>query len=632
MPPQRLAAWLAEGLLQDTVVLGLAGSLVLLLSGSFVPEPPARIALGFVVSAIVFLQIAWAAAIGYFGHPPRREDLSLALDHRFIRQSLDRGAIARATLGVLGFGLVVRAISSRARRADWAWASRGRFLVGSLIALACTALSFGNPPGETADNVLVALLKLERSRPLKQPGVSMGVPAPVLPVLSVRELAPGTRRRIFVSDSLPLAHLPPPRSAEAPTLPAGLRPNIVFVLMEGVRAHEFGVREGRLAGLTPNLDRLAAEGIVVNRAYSPGTHSPDGELAVWYGLLATPHEVLMTARPETPLTGLPEILRNAGWKSLLWIHNSDQTFYREDRFYLPRGFRMIDGRDFESSDVGTNWGKSDRALVARALVALDRLPEPFAAMMLTISNHHPFQLPADARSRFEPELPEKRGWISVPGLASLMGRHTVPMIRTIHYTDEALGDLIDGARRSPWFSRTLFVVASDHGLPILPLEGTPTPHGFADLRHRVPLIFWSPLLRGGRRIPGPASLADILPTVLALTGLDAVRPGLGVDLLDPADADPDRPVVAWDGESRVVSLWTEHWAYHGTLPPGIRWNPETFDDEILIALDADPQGARNVAAAHPKEVSRLRRLGRIYFGVYPWIVSEGRSGTMSEVR
>lgn len=627
MPARRPAVWLAEGFLQDAVVLGFAGFLVLVLAGALVPEPASRIGFGLVISLIVLLHLVWAEAIVYFGHPPRREDLDLALDARFITQSLERGAIVRATLGVLFLLLVVRGISSRARRADHAWPSRRRFFLGSVVALASAAVPRGDPPGETARNVLVALARLERSVPVRQPGVPLSIPPPVLPELSVRELAPQTQRRIFVSDSHPLAHVPPPRSAAAPVLPAGLRPNVVFVLMEGVRAHEVDVREGKLSGLTPNLDRLAAEGIVVDRAYSPGTHSPDGELGVWYGLLATPHVVLMTMQPETPLTGLPELLREAGWKSLLWIHNSDQTFYREDRFYLPRGFRMIDGRDFEPSEVGTNWGKSDRVLVARALTALDRLPEPFAAMMLTISNHHPFQLPADARSRFEVDQPEHRGYVSIPWLASLMGRHTVPMLKTIHYTDEAVGELIEGARKSPWFSRTLFVIASDHGLPILPLEGAPTPHGFAELRHRVPLIFWSPLLRGGRRVPGPASLADIPTTLLGLLGLGPVHPGLGSDLLDPADADPDRPVIAWDGESRVVSIWTRHWAYHGTLPPGTLWNPETFTGEILIDSDADPLGLRNVSAAHPGIVERLRRFARVYFDVYPWVVSAGRSGT-----
>ena len=30
---------------------------------------------------------------------------------------------------------------------------------------------------------------------------------------------------------------------------------------------------------------------------------------------------------------------------------------------------------------------------------------------------------------------------------------------------------MEGARTRPWFARTIFVIASDHGLPILPLDG-----------------------------------------------------------------------------------------------------------------------------------------------------------------
>ncbi len=61
------------------------------------------------------------------------------------------------------------------------------------------------------------------------------------------------------------------------------------------------------------------------------------------------------------MTGLPEMLRGLGWRSFLWIHNSDQNFYRRDRFYLPRGFRIIDGKDFPIREPRTNWGFSDRA-------------------------------------------------------------------------------------------------------------------------------------------------------------------------------------------------------------------------------------------------------------------------------
>ena len=72
-----------------------------------------------------------------------------------------------------------------------------------------------------------------------------------------------------------------------PLVPAGLRPNVVFLLMEGVRSEELGAWGG-LKGLSPRLDDLARHGIRVARAYSPGTHTPEGELALWYGLFASP--------------------------------------------------------------------------------------------------------------------------------------------------------------------------------------------------------------------------------------------------------------------------------------------------------------------------------------------------------
>ena len=129
-------------------------------------------------------------------------------------------------------------------------------------------------------------------------------------------------------------------------------------------------------------------------------------------------------------------------------------------------------------------------------------------MVLTITNHHPFQLPSDAgKPPLAIDVPEERGYMRLPGMHSLVGRHTVPMLRTMNYTDEAIGDFFEGARRRPWFSETIFVVTSDHGLPIAPLSGRMTTHRLEELRHRVPLLFYAPDLiapgtRARSRIPG----------------------------------------------------------------------------------------------------------------------------------
>jgi arylsulfatase A-like enzyme len=514
-----------------------------------------------------------------------------------------------------------------ARRARKAWSSAPLWIAAGAACLLVAVGAWGLEASQAAANPAFAAARLLSERvPVSSEGVAV-VPAPHLPESAIHALAPDVPESSWVDARYPLAHRVSERSPLAPHAPDGLRPNVVLLVMEGVRARSMEAYGARTKGITPNLDRLAAEGVVVEDAYSPGTHTPEGELGLWYGLEPMPHEVAMTTRPGIAVNGLPDILRSWGWQDVLWIHGGDQTFYRRDRFYAPREIQMVDGRDFPASGVRTNWGYSDRELARATVRALDRLDEPFLAMSLTVTNHHPFQVPADSTDAFTIDHEEEHGLVSVPGVGALAARHTVPMLRTVHYTDEAIGLFFSLARRRPWYSKTLFIVTSDHGLPVMPLNGPMTPHRFARLRHRVPLLFVSDLLKEkGVRVPGAASQIDVMPTVLGFAGHPEIVPGLGRDLLDPATADPDRPVVCWDTEARMANVFTARWGYHGTLADVSSGAAPRLVNEILVDEKNDQDGVANVAAAHPDVVARLRAAAVAYLDVYPSLLVNGKTG------
>jgi arylsulfatase A-like enzyme len=622
--PAQPLVWALIGFLQDLAIFSAAGALTLS-STHFVWQRRSWSALRAFVVFACMLHLVWAEVVIFFGHAVRARDLQVGLRPVLFLRSVDFAIFVNFAAAFLVAWLLVRwaAVRSRARRRTWA--TPGRLAVAALVAAGLSLAAIPIHQVGTARNPFVAIVLLLRDWPATDPAGHFLVPKPTLPELSVRSLAPLPGQRQYFDDMFPMAYRTAPRSPLAPTLPAGVRPNLVFLIMEGVRSEEIGAYGGSIPGLTPNLDRLAAEGTRVERFYSNGNHTPEGELAYWYGLMPSPYEVLMTSRFEAPMTGLPELLRRAGWKSLLWIHNGDQNFYSRDRFYLPRGFRTIDGRDFPPQEPRTNWGFSDRALVRQAVAAFDATATPFAAMVLTVSNHHPFQLPADARTLLKGLPPERRGFVPFGDGGLVVGLHTIPMLKTIHYTDEALGYFFDLARQKPWFANTVFVIASDHGLPIAPLGGMESFHRFIELRHRVPLILYSPLLPGGKVVSEPASQIDLLPTIAGLFGLGTEAAGIGRDLLDPASADPERPVITWTRDAETVSVITQNRVYHRRLAG----EPLRFADprdEVVVDPFADPLGLRNLRAEAPRDTARFAREAEIYFGVYPWIVVEGRSG------
>jgi arylsulfatase A-like enzyme len=595
LPSAQPIRWLLAGAADDLALLALGAGLALLVGRAW-----PRLARGLFAawaSALGLSLLVWSEVLVYFGHPPRGTDLSVGADAGFVARSTDPWALLRLLAVAFFFAAAIRVAARRTKPTLGAGAAAGVAVTALGLALAPLPVSMR----ATARHPLFSLASLAGARAWQ--GGLIEPPPAFRPLPDSASRRPG-------GAALP-GPRPGPRLAGAPRVPEGVKPNVVFILLEGVRSEELGAWGG-LKGLSPRLDDLARHGVRVNRAFSPGTHTPEGELALWYGLLASPRHLILTDAPDEPGDGLPEILRRAGWRSFLWIFGGDQTFYRRERFYVPRGLRMVDGRDFDAGEPRTNWGFSDKALMRAAVRAIDRLEAPFAAMVLTVSNHHPFQVPEDAVTSFTPPPSAREGFVSVPGLPELLGLHTGPMLRTIHYADEALGDFFALAERRPWYARTIFVVCGDHGLPIAPLSGTPTAHRFASLRHRVPLVFFSPLLAGGLTLEGPASLADVPATLLGLLGSrEGVGDGRDLFAKDPAKT----PVIAWDDEGRTVTAATPAYTYHATLAPDGTGTLRAAEESLFSA--ADSAGAADLAPREPEAVAFFRASVLSWAGARP---------------
>jgi hypothetical protein len=170
-------------------------------------------------------------------------------------------------------------------------------------------------------------------------------------------------------------------------------------------------------------------------------------------------------------------------------------------------------------------------------------------------------------------------------------------------------------------------VVGDHGTPTKPLaHEIRSTHELMLLRHRVAMLFYSPMLPRRLTVPGPASQVDILPTLEGLLGSAAPRAGLGIDLLDPLDRDqPQRPIISWNPEARTVTVTTAAFSYHAIVA-NLGTIPIDFSDEVLIDSRTDPEGMENLAGIREKETERFRDLARIYVEVYPALIANGVTG------
>lgn len=617
LPPDQPLPWFVAGLLQDVAIIGCVAA-----AAMFLARVAPRAASAFhalFVFAVTILHFAFSEATVFFGHTIRAEDLQTQLHPRIFIGSA-QGKLLATFIGVIVFYwalvVVLQRLSHRGERVP-------RAIAVAAVALGCAGAAFAFPRTihqlETSANPLVQVAILLGKNPLDQLKGAVDIPRPSQPVLQIRELAGNDGRR-WIDDDRPLAYLPAPSSARRVTLPEGVKPNIVFFLMEGMRGEESGAYGSYLKDVTPFIDEYSRRGIRFEEMYSSGSYTPEGEVGMWYGLLASPYELIVRTRPQIALTGLPEILRAAGWKDFLWIHPGDQTLYLSSRFYKTRGFKLIDGRDFPPDEPRTNWGYSDKALARRAIELMNRTEEPFASMVLTVSNHHPYQLPPDADDAYEVSE-EIRNFPRLSVGSQVLGVRTAAMLQTVHYTDESLGYFMEHASKQPWFKNTIFVITGDHGTSVTPLRPVRDIHDVFRLRHHVPALIYSPMFEGGITIPGPTSHVDIVPTLLGLLGIRGARIGLGVDLLAAAPPE-ERPLLAWSSIAGMANVLKRHYSYHASVD--VSKGKPTVTEEFLFDLHDEPKDRQNLVNARPEVAAELRRDMLTFMELYPWLLAHGK--------
>ena len=331
---------------------------------------------------------------------------------------------------------------------------------------------------------------------------------------------------------------PPHQHAQAPQLQLPVR-NVVVILMESFR-RPLCRRAGRpRATITPNFDRLTEEGLLFSRYFSNGTHTHQGMFATMACFPNLPGFEYLMQSPEGAhdFSGLPQLLGERGYDDL-YVYNGDFGWDNQKGFFGNQGMSHFIGRNDYVDPVFSDptWGVSDQDMFARAdqeLRKLDR-QRPFYALLQTLSNHTPYALPDPL-----PVAP-------VSGFGS-NDEHLTAM----RYSDWALGQFFEKARKAPYFKDTLFVIVGDHGF------GSPEQLSDIDLyRFHVPLLVIAPGIQEqfGTRNDIAGTQLDIVPTIMGRLGGPVQQQCWGRDLLALDPADPGIGVIKPSGSDQTVAL------------------------------------------------------------------------------
>lgn len=332
---------------------------------------------------------------------------------------------------------------------------------------------------------------------------------------------------------------------------------------------------------TPALDRLRADSILFEHAYShiPLTLPAHGSILT--GLLPPEHKVRDNIGYHLETSGipyLPRLLQARGYA----------TGAAVSAYVLRSTTGLATGFDFYDDEVqvvsGAALGNLQRAGKDTLLAAWAWLEDvhldPFFLFFHIYEPHSPYSPPEPFASRYR----------------------DAPYDGDIAEADRVVGLLLDRLRRLGVYDSALVILLSDHG-EALGEHGQPA-HEILVYREviQVPLMVKLPgAARRGTAVARPVQLIDVLPTVADLLGFEAGAPLRGRSLLAD-DVEGERRIYAESFYPRLHFGWAEQQTIVTDRHQLVRGpNEEIYD------LATDPAQVDNIVRRHRRLAAELGR-------------------------
>lgn len=429
------------------------------------------------------------------------------------------------------------------------------------------------------------------------------------------------------------------------------QPNIILLVMDSVRAANLSCY-GYHRNTTPNIDKLAAQGILYDQAISMSCWTLPVHASLFTGLFPLNHGITVSkdALPDDFPT-LARRLKAQGYQTACFSNNA----YISDSTGLTQGFDTVEDVWRVSNPRGTERPKMSKRLkeiersgsalakpaarLARALLRARSLMKnrrsqkdsgakltnekmqnwlaqsrraaaPFFMFVNYMECHERYSPPYPYNRRFMPARfsPWRVAQLSTNKVEILAGPEKrraddLEIMRALydgalHYLDDKIGELVRFVEAQGMLDDTVLVVTSDHGDSL-------GEHGHLGHRMtlyeqlvRVPLIIRYPArFQPGSRAAQQVQLGDLHPTFLELAGADAsdLTANGFYSLLAPPEA-VERPFTIAENTTPksldnmlVRMIRTDKYKYI--------W--KSNQQHELYDLIGDPAEANNLVSARP---------------------------------
>ena len=393
-----------------------------------------------------------------------------------------------------------------------------------------------------------------------------------------------------------------PSARRAPSSSGGPAPNVLFVIVDDLRPALGCFGDER--AITPNIDRLAADGMVFRRAYCQLASCGPSRATVLTGLRPESHGVIrrsVTYRRLRPdLVALPELFRLSGywttalgkvhdrmgalddprawseppWRPSRWqrYYGSEETRSEVERIEeeaeaaedpteaLRTKHFATEAPDIDDGELG------DGMIAAKAIEVLEaNRDRPFFLAVGFLKPHLPFvapkrywdlfpegalapdpqrEPPRGAPSFANPDSSELRAFGDVPDEGPIPADVEARLVRGYYacasYVDAQVGRVLDALERLDLAQNTIVVLWGDHGWH-LGDQGTWGKHTNYERATLSPIVVRVPGVEPrARSCDAIVELVDLYPTLAELCGLEAPADLEGTSLA-PLLRDPDAP-------------------------------------------------------------------------------------------
>lgn len=361
--------------------------------------------------------------------------------------------------------------------------------------------------------------------------------------------------------------------------------NVVLISIDTCRADHLGCY-GYSRKTTPNIDAIAAEGILFNRAIAPVPITLPSHCSMLTGTIPPYHKVRdnNTYRLSSSNVTLAEILRDNGFVTGAVIG----AFVLDSQFDIDQGFDTYEdklGKKERKTIFSINERKAEEVTHLANIWLQEHCNDKFFLFLHYFDPHSPYRRHSGFRF-------------------GLLRSNLNYYDSEIAYTDSHIGRVIKKLRDLNLYDTALLIITGDHGEG-LGQHGEQT-HGYLIYHStvHVPLIFKVPAGPKGKRIQDIVGLIDIVPTICGSLGIPVPEQVQGRDL------SPYFWNKGYSAEERYLyceslmatklnlgpsfGLASDHWKYiHSSKPE-------------LYSLEKDTREARNLLGRQAQQASLMR--------------------------